>query len=119
MLNATYVFFTLLVGVEHLYFLVLEMFFWTTPKVMKIFGVKSEEIARDSRSLAANLGLYNGFLGAGVLWSFITQNYAATTFFLICVIIAGIYGAYSAKKCKIFFVQTLPAVFALVAMCLR
>ena len=119
MLNYVYILLALLVSLVHFYFLIIEMFLWTTPRVMKIFGVKNEELAQDARSLAANLGLYNGFLATGILWSVWVQNHAALAFFFICVVVAGIYGAYSIKKPKIFFVQSLPALLALIALYLH
>ena len=116
------IFLLLLITLEHFYFLVLEMFFWTSPKVMKIFGIKSKELAEDSKVLAANLGLYNGFLGTGLglLLVAILSNksynplYGITIFLLSCVVIAGIYGAYSTKNIRIFYIQAIPALLTLV-----
>ena len=101
------------VAFEHLYFLVLEMFLWTKPKGIKTFGLKSKEFAEETKVLAANQGLYNGFLAAGLIWSLITEEIHVSIFFLSCVIIAGIYGAYSTKKIRLFYVQSIPAIFAL------
>lgn len=110
-----------IVAAEHLYFLWLEMFAWTTqaPKVFKSFP---KELFAQTTSLAANQGLYNGFLAAGLIWSLlITDNqwsHYTAYFFLGCVITAGLYGAVSADR-KIFFVQALPAIVALAVMLLR
>lgn len=104
------------VAIEHLYFLVLEMFLWTTSKGIKTFGLKSKEFAEDTKVLAANQGLYNGFLSAGLIYSVIMESRNFAMFFLICVMIAGIYGAYSTKKIKLFLVQSLPAILALVLL---
>lgn len=102
----------LLVAVLHLYFLILEMFLWTTPIGLKTFK-NDAEFAKKSAVLAANQGLYNGFLAAGLIWSVISATHSVQIFFLSCVAIAGIYGGYSANK-KIFFIQALPALIALV-----
>ncbi len=101
------------VAVEHIYFLVLEMFLWTTPKGIKTFGLKSAEFAQDTRVLAANQGLYNGFLAAGLIWSIISKNTEIAIFFLSCVTIAGIYGSYSTKKIRLFYIQAIPAIIAI------
>jgi putative membrane protein len=105
----------LLVGLLHLYFMVLEMFLWQTPRGLKTFG-NTPERARDTATLAANQGLYNGFLGAGLIWSvFYPWGLSAhhiKTYFLSCVIIAGIYGARTVSR-KIFYVQALPAIITL------
>ncbi len=101
------------VAFEHFYFLVLEMFLWTKPKGIKTFGLKSKEFAEETKVLAANQGLYNGFLSAGLIWSLLTKDLNVSIFFLSCVIIAGIYGAYSTKKIRLFYVQAIPAIFVL------
>ncbi len=101
------------VAFEHLYFLVLEMFLWTKPKGMKAFGLKSKAFAEETKVLAANQGLYNGFLAAGLVFAIILNDQTIATFFLSCVVIAGIYGAYSTKKIKLFYVQAVPALIAL------
>jgi putative membrane protein len=80
------------VAIEHTYFLVLEMFLWTKPKGIKTFGLKSKEFAEETKVLAANQGLYNGFLTAGLIYAVIVNNINFAIFFLICVTIAGIYG---------------------------
>ncbi len=102
-----------LVAFEHIYFLILEMFFWNKPKGIKTFGLKSKQFAEDTKVLAANQGLYNGFLAAGLLYSIVVNNTNTAIFFLICVIIAGIYGAYSTKKIRLFYIQAIPAILAL------
>lgn len=99
------------VAVEHFGFLVLEMFLWTKPFGRRTFGL-TPELAQASAPLAANQGLYNGFLGAGLVWSLVTGNRATTIFFLICVIIAGVFGAITAKR-TILWVQAAPAAMAL------
>ena len=106
-------FFVALVAFLHVYFMVLEMFYWAKPKGLKAFGLK-KEFAEQSKVLAANQGLYNGFLAAGLLWSIISKNNATAIFFLSCVTIAGIYGAFSTKKIKLFYIQSIPAIFALI-----
>ncbi|MCK5401467.1 MAG: DUF1304 domain-containing protein [Flavobacteriaceae bacterium] len=105
-------FFIVLVALLHFYFLILEMFFWTKPKGLKTFGLK-KEYAEQSKVLAANQGLYNGFLATGLIWSIIEKNAETAIFFLICVTIAGIYGSYSTKKTRLFFVQAVPAIIAI------
>ncbi|WP_339916751.1 DUF1304 domain-containing protein [Yeosuana marina] len=108
-----------LVAFEHIYFLILEMFFWTKPKGIKTFGLKSKEFAEDTKVLAANQGLYNGFLAAGLLYSIVTKDSNIAIFFLFCVIVAGIYGAYSTKKIRLFYVQAIPAILALILVFLE
>ena len=102
-----------LVALLHLFFLVLEMFLWTKPLGRKVFGLK-QELANNSATLAANQGLYNGFLAAGLVWGLLDQvnGFNTLVFFLSCVIIAGIYGAFSVNK-SIFWVQAFPAIIAL------
>mgnify|MGYP001828337376 CR=1 FL=1 len=102
------------VALEHLYFLVLEMFLWTKPKGIKTFGLKSKQFAEETKVLAANQGLYNGFLAAGLIFSIIENNSKIAIFFLICVTLAGIFGSYSTKQIKLFYVQAVPALIALV-----
>ena len=107
---------TALVALLHLYFLWLEMFVWTT-KGKKVFKSFPENLFEPTKKMAANQGLYNGFLAAGLLWSFFIKDTVwsinIVLFFLTCVVIAGIYGALTVSK-KIFFVQALPAILALV-----
>jgi putative membrane protein len=106
-----------LVALLHLYFLVLEMFFWRRPLGRKAFGT-TEAQAETTATLAANQGLYNGFLAAGLLWSVISAEPPArslASFFLGCVVVAGVFGAATVSR-KIFFVQALPALIALAAV---
>lgn len=103
------------VALEHIYFLILEMFLWTKPKGLKAFGLKSKAFAEETKVLAANQGLYNGFLAAGLIYSIIQKEINIAIFFLICVTIAGIYGSYSTKKIKLFYVQAIPAIITLLA----
>ena len=105
---------TLLVALLHLYFLVLEMFLWTKPMGLKTFR-NTPEKAETTRVLAANQGLYNGFLAAGLFYAIATGSREFALFFLACVIVAALYGAYSVNK-RIFVVQGLPALAALVAL---
>lgn len=105
-------FIVVIVAFEHIYFLLLEMFFWTKPKGMKAFGLTKEQ-AESSKVLAANQGLYNGFLAAGLIWGLLTNKTDFIIFFLICVAVAGIYGSYSTKKIKLFYMQSVPAILAL------
>ncbi len=102
-----------LVALLHVYFLVLEMFLWTKPAGLKAFGLKPEQ-AEASKVLAANQGLYNGFLAAGLMWGLWlgTPGNAIKVFFLGCVLVAGVYGAATASR-KILFVQALPAAIGL------
>ena len=106
----------LFVALEHFYFLILEMFLWTKPKGIKTFGLKSKAYAEETKVLAANQGLYNGFLTAGLIWSVITNNKEIAIFFLVCVTIAGIYGSYSTKKIRLFYIQAVPAIITLLIL---
>ena len=107
-----------LIAALHLYILALEMFWWTTPRGLKAFG-QTLEAAQASKALAANQGLYNGFLAAGLIWGLVHPDHAfgeqIELFFLICVAVAGIYGAITAKR-SILFVQTVPAVIAMLVV---
>ena len=103
-----------LVALIHIYILVLEMVLWTKPKGIKTFGLKSKEFAEETKVLAANQGLYNGFLAAGLIWSLLSQKTDVAIFFLTCVFIAGFYGAYSAKKPRILFIQSIPALLGII-----
>jgi putative membrane protein len=102
-----------LVAILHIYFLVLEMFLWDKPAGMRAFGL-TRESARSSKVLAANQGLYNGFLAAGLIWGLIlgADGIKIVVFFLCCIVIAGIFGGLTANK-KILIVQALPAVAGL------
>lgn len=104
----------LLVALLHLYFLVLEMFLWTRPLGLKVFR-QSPERAAQSKVLAANQGLYNGFLAAGLIYGVAMGSREFEVFFLACVIAAGVYGAATVNR-KIFFVQALPALLAMGAV---
>lgn len=104
----------LLVALLHLYFLVLEMFLWTKPVGLKVFR-QSAEKAEQSKVLAANQGLYNGFLAAGLVYGVATGSREFELFFLACVVVAGIYGAVTVNK-RIFFVQAVPALLAIGAV---
>jgi len=106
-----------LVALLHLGFLVLEMFLWSKPIGRKIFGLP-KEVMTGAAPLAANQGLYNGFLAAGLVWGLLAEDPVGrqvTVFFLLCVAVAGVYGSLTASR-RILFVQTLPAVLALVAL---
>ena len=112
---------TLLVGLvalEHIVFLYLEMFAWTTPRALRAFGTTAE-FAQESRVLAANQGLYNGFLAAGLIWSLAHPSAGAgrelQLFFLGCVLVAAIYGGLTAKR-SILLIQGGPALLALLAV---
>jgi len=106
------------VALLHIYFLWLEMFAWTT-KAKKVFRTFPEDLFEPTKALAANQGLYNGFLAAGLIWSLIIENSQwqvyVGLFFLSCVVVAGIYGAITASK-KIFVVQALPALIAIILL---
>ena len=107
-----------LVAALHVYFLILEMFLWTRPLGLKTFR-NSPEKAADSAVLAANQGLYNGFLAAGLLWGLIQGTpafaFQIKTFFLLCVVVAGVYGAFTVGR-RILFVQAAPAAVALILL---
>src|SRR6478609_7515615 len=108
-----------LVGALHSYILVLEMFLWTKPRGRKAFRL-TPEFAEQTRTMAANQGLYNGFLAAGLVWGLIASDptgFAAKVFFLGCIAVAGVYGALTASR-RILFVQTVPAVVTLVVVLL-
>jgi len=103
-----------LVAALHVYFLVLEMFLWTTPFGRRTFGMTAEA-AQSTKTLAANQGLYNGFLAAGLIWALVAYGLSSgrpvLTFFLICIVVAGVYGAATASR-RILFVQAVPALIA-------
>jgi putative membrane protein len=100
-----------LIAVLHVYILVLEMFLWDKPQGLRAFG-NSQAAATATKVLAANQGLYNGFLAAGLLWGIFGGGKAVQVFFLLCVLIAGVYGGLTANR-KILFIQAIPAVFGL------
>jgi putative membrane protein len=102
------------IALLHVYILVLEMFLWTGPRARAAFGM-TEEFSISTKALAANQGLYNGFLAAGLLWGAFAPDpvgFAVRIFFLACVAVAGVYGAATASR-RILFVQTVPALAAL------
>lgn len=108
-----------LVALIHVYILVLEMFLWTTPRARAAFGT-TVQFAQESKVLAANQGLYNGFLAAALVWGLLTTDptgFQLKLYGLACVIVAGLYGAATASK-RILFVQVLPAALALAALLL-
>ncbi len=103
-----------IVAILHLGFLVLEMFLWNHPIGRKTFKM-SKEVAQSSATLAANQGLYNGFLAAGLVWGLLSNEFSVKLFFLICVLIAGIFGGFTAKR-SILYIQALPALFGLILL---
>ena len=109
-----------IVAFEHLYFLYLEMFAWTQPRTRRAFGT-TVEFAEASKSLAANQGLYNGFLAAGLIWSLLHPDPLIARqlqlFFLGCVLIAALYGGVTVKR-SILLIQGLPAALTLAAVLL-
>ena len=105
------------VALLHAYFLVLEMFLWTAPRTRASFGTTAE-FAEASKALAANQGLYNGFLAAGLVWGLVAGGdlrVPVLIFFLVCVVVAGVYGAATVSR-RILVVQAAPAVLALGAV---
>ena len=114
-MNAVATLLVALVAALHVFFLVLEMFLWTKPLGLKVFR-NSPDKAAASAVLAGNQGLYNGFLAAGLIWSLLHPNAAVAlqlaTFFLGCVIVAGLFGAATASR-RILFIQALPGAIAL------
>lgn len=102
-----------LIALLHVYILVLEMFLWDKPPGMKAFGL-TQQMASATKVLAANQGLYNGFLAAGLFWGLYlgAAGFQIKVFFLLCVLVAGVYGALTANK-RILFVQAVPAAIAL------
>jgi putative membrane protein len=101
-----------IVAILHLGFLVLEMFFWNHPFGRKTFKM-TKEVSESSATLAANQGLYNGFLAAGLIWGIVSGEFAVKLFFLSCVLIAGIFGSLTAKR-SILYIQALPALLGLI-----
>ncbi|WP_290798653.1 DUF1304 domain-containing protein [Flavihumibacter sp. UBA7668] len=108
-----------LVAIEHLYILYMEMFAWETLGKKTFRGSMPDELFKPTKKLAANQGLYNGFLAAGLIWSFFVKDELwcsnIALFFLSCVLVAGIYGGWTAHR-KIFITQGLPALLALLAV---
>ncbi|PQJ79486.1 DUF1304 domain-containing protein [Polaribacter porphyrae] len=105
-----------IVVIIHIYIVYLEMILWNTKKGIKAFGLKDKKFADETKVLAANQGLYNGFLAAGLIWSMVLKDTNIAIFFLICVCVAGIYGAYSTKKIRILYIQTIPASIAILSI---
>ena len=107
-----------LIGLLHIYILVLEMFLWDKPAGLRAFGQTAERAAA-TKVLAANQGLYNGFLAAGLLWGVWlgAAGNPVKIFFLLCVLVAGVYGAATASR-KILFIQAVPAALGLVLVAL-
>lgn len=107
---------TALIAALHVYILVLEMFWWNTPKGHRAFGL-TPEFAASTKVLAANQGLYNGFLAAGLIWGLALgpAGNAVKVFFLACVAVAGLYGGLTASR-KILFIQALPGAIGLAAV---
>ncbi len=103
-----------IIALEHFAILVLEMFFWNHPVGRRIFDM-TPEVSAASATLAANQGLYNGFLAAGLIWGLISDRTEIKVFFLACIVIAGIFGGLTAKT-SIMFTQALPALIALVLL---
>ena len=103
-----------LVAVLHLWFLVLEMFLWTKPGGRQVFGT-DKEFAEASKALAANQGLYNGFLVAGLVWGLVAERDDVKLFFLGCVVVAGVFGAITVSR-RILYVQAVPALVAVGAV---
>ena len=107
-----------IITLEHIYFMYFEMFAWETIG-KKTFKFLPEHLFKPTKKLAANQGLYNGFLAAGLIWTFFisdtTWSKNIALFFLTCIAVAGIYGAISVSK-KIFFVQALPAIIAIICL---
>ena len=102
------------IAVLHLGFLILEMFLWNHPFGRKTFQM-TPEYSQASASLAANQGLYNGFLAAGLIWGLVSGQFSVKFFFLICVLIAGIFGGITAKR-SILYMQALPALLGLLLL---
>lgn len=105
-------FFTGLTALLHLFFMTVEMFLWTRPFGQKMFNLTAE-FAQDTHFMAMNQGLYNGFLAAGLIWGLLTKKRDVTIFFLLCVIVAGVFGAITVSP-TIFFAQAAPAILGLV-----
>jgi putative membrane protein len=103
-----------LIALAHLGFLVLEMFFWDHPVGRKTFKM-TPEVSASSKTLAANQGLYNGFLAAGLVWGMASGLASVKIFFLVCVLVAGLYGGLTAKR-SILYMQALPALLGLVLL---
>lgn len=107
-----------LVAVEHIYILIMEMFMWTKPRTLKVFGLE-KSFAEETKAMAANQGLYNGFLAAGLVFGLLHPNAAfglqLQMFFLTCVLVAAVFGSFTVKR-SILFVQGVPAFLALLSL---
>ena len=106
--------FIAVIALLHLGFLILEMFLWNHPFGRKTFRMTAE-YSQASASLAANQGLYNGFLAAGLIWGLVSGEFSVKLFFLVCVLIAGIFGGFTAKR-SILLIQALPALLGLILL---
>ena len=97
----------------HVYILILEMFFWESPRSLRVFGL-TPELAKQTVTMAANQGLYNGFLAAGLVWGLFlgSDGRSVKIFFLLCILVAGIFGALTVNP-RILFVQAIPAAIGL------
>ena len=118
-MNAVATVLVAVVALIHVYIVVLEMVLWTTPRGRAAFGL-TPEFAEQTKALAGNQGLYNGFLAAGLVWGVVGPDhlrFGFQVFFLLCVIVAGVYGAATASR-KILFVQAVPGALALAAVLL-
>jgi len=102
------------IAILHIGFLVLEMFLWNHPVGRRTFKM-TKEVSESSATLAANQGLYNGFLAAGLIWGLVSGEYSVKLFFLICVLIAGVFGGFTAKR-SILYIQALPALLGLILL---
>lgn len=102
------------IAILHLGFLVLEMFLWNHPFGRKTFKM-TKEVSESSATLAANQGLYNGFLAAGLIWGLLSGEFSLKLFFLSCVLIAGIFGGFTAQR-SILYIQALPALLGLIVL---
>jgi putative membrane protein len=103
-----------IIAILHLGFLVLEMFLWNHPIGRSTFKM-TKEVSESSATLAANQGLYNGFLAAGLIWGLVSGEFSVKLFFLLCVLLAGIFGGFTAKR-SILYIQALPALVGLILL---
>lgn len=104
-----------LVIIFHVWFLIMEMFLWTKPLGMTLMAITTEQ-AEATKILAMNQGLYNGMVAAYLIWCLIRKDFSTISFILITIVLAGCYGAWTADKPIIFFIQSLPAILALIAI---
>jgi putative membrane protein len=117
MLNQTANVLVALMALLHVYILVLEMFLWTTPRGRGAFGL-TKEFAEATKSLAANQGLYNGFLAAGLVWGLCSSGmfgFEIKLFFLACILVAGVYGAITVGR-KVLYIQAIPAALTILVL---